>query len=75
MNYKQGFKRITWILSFLMSVLGFLICADVNDDYNYDESLIIYSLWAISFFVLTWIVYFFLRWVILGFTANKETSK
>jgi len=87
MNWKKGFKRLTWAASLsLFTLVSILVSVVVWEDNNqiplvfgFYEELINSILEGIfigaCFFLGIWILYFILKWIALGFSENKENEK
>ncbi|MFC1781380.1 hypothetical protein ACFLZ8_03890 [Planctomycetota bacterium] len=80
-NYKRGFKRITFLVSFV-SMLSVFIIGTLYQLIHYDMALSVYLIgivpaagaWVI-YVTIWWIVVPFVCWTIKGFEQDKDSSK
>ena len=78
MNWKKGFRRITWLLAILSTiyVITYVICKF----YEYEEGVPLAN-WYLSILVSTipvvgvWIIYFMMPWLMSGFTKEPVAQK
>ena len=66
-NWKLGFKRLTVLLSLIIAIIMFFVGLNY---FNGDITKSVLS--AITTISIIWILYFLIRWVIIGF--NKDTE-
>ena len=79
MNWDRGFKRLTFLLS-IVAASFWPICAilDIPDeggtiaDLLEFEVLIIFISLSVGPFIIVWLIYYLLRWLVLGFKSEKK---
>lgn len=83
MNWKKGFKRITWIVSIsgllFFTALGITAAVVENDPEIYSEIFIVGGIFFlviwVFFFVMSVIICPLIRWVAKGFADDTSKRK
>lgn len=68
MNWKRGFRRLTWTVSVLGSVLFFAISLLFTPSQEGETVVLI----AVFWFVGVWLTYFAAHWVLRGLYSNEK---
>jgi hypothetical protein len=70
-NLERGFRRLTWVVSLFLAIplAGLGVYGITQGDTAFAYSL---TLLGIGAFVLSWAVFFILRWIAIGFRDGKR---
>jgi len=73
-NLERGFRRLTWVVSVVLAIpcVGLGVYGLIEKDTAFASALILIGTGA---FVLSWIAFFILRWVAVGFRDSKRRAR
>ena len=77
MNLIRGFRRIIHILSIIVAICSFYIMGGIafEFDFNSTQCLTIAIFSVPIGYCLTWLVYYLVKWLILGFADDKTKAE
>ena len=74
MNLRHGLRRITHILAVICAVVGFFVGGEIAQSLgsNLTGILVTAILGAPISYFLTWLIFYLVEWVVLGFHDSQD---